>query len=292
MITVRIPKTSLAERTYVINVILGDWLGLPHLVEPSDVQSYQLELPNGSCITIEDHFFGRFNGNDDCFTRENIPISIGRLSHRFAPEGDLPIIYGSERICEEQGGIRCTLDIFGSSFFMLTRWEEMVAVEKDEHDRFPASESLAFREGFLTRPVLDEYVGMLSSMMQHQCPAIEFGERVRTVFVTCDVDYPFDDSVSTPAKAIKRVAGDLLKRRSPQSAIQSALRAVGRLRNDYSRDPYNTFDWMMDVCDRYGRQVAFYFLSQKSSIEMCVQAMINTLDSKNETNRCIYIAFF
>jgi len=42
---------------------------------------------------------------------------------------------------------------------MLTRYEEVVKSVKDEHERFPARASLAYREGFLMRPIVNEYLG-------------------------------------------------------------------------------------------------------------------------------------
>ncbi|MBE0602484.1 MAG: polysaccharide deacetylase family protein, partial [Deltaproteobacteria bacterium] len=78
----------------------------------------------------------------------------------------------------------------------------------------------------------------------------------------CDVDRPYDSSFNTPAKAIKRVSGDLLKRRSPGMAFSSMRQAIARSSGDWSLDPYNTFDWMMDVCERADKRIAFFFLCQ------------------------------
>ncbi len=81
----------------------------------------------------------------------------------FIVEKDIPIIYGTDKLEiteQNQNIITCGIDIFASSFFMLTRWEEYVNKNRDRHNRFPAIESLAFKNDFLSRPVVNEYVEM------------------------------------------------------------------------------------------------------------------------------------
>lgn len=39
-------------------------------------------------------------------------------------------------------------DVFAASFYLLSRYEEYLPHLKDEHGRYPASESLAFKNGF------------------------------------------------------------------------------------------------------------------------------------------------
>ena len=44
-------------------------------------------------------------------------------------------------------GAAMTVDVLGSIFFLLTRYEEIVIGTRDRHGRFPASASIAGREG-------------------------------------------------------------------------------------------------------------------------------------------------
>ncbi len=64
-----------------------------------------------------------------------------------------PVIYGgSETKLFAPDDRHCTLDIFGSALFMLTRYGEVVKKERDALDRFSVIDSLAYQEGFLERP--------------------------------------------------------------------------------------------------------------------------------------------
>ena len=44
-------------------------------------------------------------------------------------------------------------DIFAASFYLITRYEEYLPHVQDVHERFPADESIAFKNGFLEQPV-------------------------------------------------------------------------------------------------------------------------------------------
>ena len=46
-------------------------------------------------------------------------------------------------------------DIFAASFYLISRYEEYLPQVKDEFERFPAKESLAYRHKFLHKPVVD-----------------------------------------------------------------------------------------------------------------------------------------
>ena len=52
-------------------------------------------------------------------------------------------------------------DLLGNAFFVLTRYEEAVLPDRDEHDRFPADASILVREGLIERPVVDEWAAAL-----------------------------------------------------------------------------------------------------------------------------------
>ena len=53
--------------------------------------------------------------------------------------------------------IECTVDLPLTVLLVLSRWEESLAEHHDSHGRFTAGQSVAFREGFLERPIVDEY---------------------------------------------------------------------------------------------------------------------------------------
>jgi hypothetical protein len=75
---------------------------------------------------------------------------------------------------------------------MLTRYEEMVLHERDEHDRFPAAASLASRSGFFDYPIVNVYVEVLWACLRRLWPELRRGTRQPRTQISCDVDWPLD----------------------------------------------------------------------------------------------------
>jgi len=157
--------------------------------------------------------------------------------------------------------IHCEIDIFGSIFFMLSRYEEAVVSDQDEHDRFPATASVAYRAGFLDRPVVNEYVELLWAMMKTLWPGLQRKARQFTVRASHDVDVPYNDAFRPLSDALRRTGGDLLKRRDCSAALENLHRWYRVRRGYVALDRNNTFDFIMTESERRGLRSAFYFLA-------------------------------
>lgn len=75
----------------------------------------------------------------------------------------------------EQNALTINFDIIAAAYILLTRWEEMVIQARDQHNRFPSAASIAYRQGFLSRPIVDEYALILRqwlSVLQPELPLI------------------------------------------------------------------------------------------------------------------------
>src|SRR5690606_35624527 len=105
---------------------------------------------------------------------------------------EIPVLFGKpniDRLNNEK--ILCGLDLFGSMFFMLSRYEEMVVKERDQHDRFSAKSSVAFKGEFLMRPIVNEYLEILWQLLSYLDNSLIRRERTFKTILTCDVDWPF-----------------------------------------------------------------------------------------------------
>ncbi len=61
-------------------------------------------------------------------------------------------------------------DVFAATFYLLSRYEEYMPHVKDHQGRFPASESLAYQEGFLETPIVDLWAFKFRELLQKQYP--------------------------------------------------------------------------------------------------------------------------
>ena len=227
MIKIKIPNNNIKERTYIIDILFGEFLDLNYTIELGS-SDYEIVLDNQKKLTIKDTFFNKYPKDLEYLKLENIPKNIEDL------------------------------DIFALSFFMLTRWEEYVNKNRDSHDRFPATESLAYKEGFLDRPIVNEKLEELKEQLLEIESSLKFKKREFEFVLTHDVD---DVKFWKSKKQLFRmVIGDFLKRKDIKLAL-SRVKEYYLVSTDKIKDPFNTFDWLMDRSEELGLKSRFYFMS-------------------------------
>ncbi len=273
LIRVSVPETYLPERRYIIQTLLGEFLGLPTMIEPRPATETVLEVAGHPArLTVAD---GLFALPEDLWLQ---PESLPRLPLREwrvqaeLPEArlcaeSLPILYSDaepdQPLLQFRDHAACLrLDVFGSCFFMLTRYEECVVPDRDSHNRFPAHASLAYRGGFLTRPIVNEYLEVLWAVMQRLWGVLKRREYTYRVVPTHDVDWPAVGYRVPWGLALRGALGDVFKRRAFGSGIG---RVSAKLLSRFDSDPANTFDWLMRTSEAYRLQSEFYFIADHTA---------------------------
>src|SRR5215469_12284437 len=113
--------------------------------------------------------------------------------------------------------LTCCFDLSLSILLTLSRTEEVLCPLRDEHDRFPASASLASLHGFLDRPVLDELGSAFQQVLSRLLPSWRPRPRVLRYKLTHDID-----DVGIPF-SLHTAIGHGLKRRRPVAAARDLL---------------------------------------------------------------------
>lgn len=190
------------------------------------------------------------------------PPSLPRAPLKYF--GDLPIIYQGEPCIEghlrrEDDVIQTDIDIVASSFFMLTRYEEILIPESDRFGRFTGIASLAYREGFLQRPIVNEYIDLLWNWIS----SFELGLVRKELWEGKDfaVCLTYDvDAVNKYRRwpSLRAIRDWTLKHRNPMKILDKTL---DYLRTKVRGDPYNTFDYLMKLSETYELPSTFYFMS-------------------------------
>lgn len=82
-------------------------------------------------------------------------------------------------------------DVFAHCFYLLSRYEEYLPFEADEHGRFPSTASLATKYNFLHRPVVDLAIEELASKLSEQLTDWTYIRPKASLAFTYDIDAPF-----------------------------------------------------------------------------------------------------
>jgi hypothetical protein len=277
---VRAPDNLLAERRYILDVVLSEWLGFEYelaLEARSDIAVRLLGDPQERELKLADVLFA--TPPEDWLSERSMPVSpLPRLAADVAgvpspgksgiPKSTtpLPILFGKpdqdgQFLWRTPNEISLMVDIFGSVFYLLTRYEEVVVPGRDTHERFPASASLASAEGFLDRPVVEEYVDLLWQAMRSLWPGLSRLETSFRLRLTHDVDRPWAVFGRNLESVTHAVGGDLVHRRDPALAARRIRSLLDARSGRVDRDPFNTFGLLMDTSERYGLQSTFYFMT-------------------------------
>ncbi len=265
MITIYISAFFLNERRYIIDTLFRDLLGLEVEIKEYSGDDYIIEVDSNRLI-IKDCFFSAFDKKKDYLEIESIPKSILFAKNKFINEPDLPVIYGTDEIelVEDPNIVlNVGIDIFASSFFMLSRWEEYVIKERDEYGRFLHENSLAFKHNFLHRPVVNEYVEFLWNLLKGIGFSDERKLRNFQPYITHDIDYV--NRWNSISDCLKTFAGDFLIRKSPKLFLRNCFTIIKVLLG-YENDPYDTFEYLMNCSERMGCKSHFLFMGSTDKL--------------------------
>lgn len=177
-------------------------------------------------------------------------------------------------------------DLLAAVFYLVTRYEEYLPHEKDEYGRFAVTNSLAFKHGFLKRPLIDEWMLDLKIRLAIFYPGIEFLKKTFKYLPTYDIDLAW----SYLNKGFLRNTGGLLKQ-----ALKGQWKNAGqRLRTLTGKitDPFDVFAELAVLNNHYAlKPVYFMLLASKnqgydkniSPRKMAVHKLAGSIASRFET---------
>lgn len=145
-------------------------------------------------------------------------------------------------------------DIFALSFYLVSRYEEYLPHIRDVYDRFDPKESIAVKNRFIKRPIVNIWAKKFKAILLTHFPDLKFGIRSYQFIPTLDVDnaYAFRQKgiVRTLGAAARLTLKLQLKKLIQQQKVVFGLK----------RDPYDTFDHLNAVHEQFKVRPIYFFL--------------------------------
>lgn len=145
-------------------------------------------------------------------------------------------------------------DIFAASFYLLARYEEYLPQVKDEFGRFIATESIAYKHGFLHQPVVDIWAYKFKAILRELYPDFVFPERAYSIKPIIDVpsayNFRLKGIMRTFGGTLKDLFGLKLKRLYNRYAVLFSLK----------HDPYDTYKYIINKQKQTKYKFLFFFL--------------------------------
>ena len=145
-------------------------------------------------------------------------------------------------------------DIFASSFYLISRYEEYLPHVKDIFGRYTAEQSLAFKHNFLEKPVVDIWAYKFLEILKEKFPEYEFKKREYEYISTIDIDNAFAYKYKSLVRSVGGFFNDLFKFKLVETWSRFAV--VCNIKSD----PFDTFDKILRLKKEYDVKIIFFFL--------------------------------
>lgn len=145
-------------------------------------------------------------------------------------------------------------DIFAATFYLISRYEEYLPHEKDMYGRYAQGNSLAFKEGFLDKPLVNSWLQEFKEKLREIFPSLTLHHSQFTFLPTYDVDEAWSFKHKSRGRTTGAAIKDLLKGNWKRFSLRQKV-----LKNKI-QDPFDSYEWMDRLHSEYKLQPRYFFL--------------------------------
>lgn len=148
-------------------------------------------------------------------------------------------------------------DPVATVFFILSRYEEYLSTELDEHKRFKHGNSFQFKFGLLEKPIADHLSKAILGEFK-----LEIAPEKRRVEIipTFDIDNVYAYKLKSGVRRWGAIVRDVINRDSKRLKERKTVDIGGE-------DPYDTYDLIMDIAKGNENTIAFWLCGGNSKYD-------------------------
>ena len=152
-----------------------------------------------------------------------------------------------EEECMEIDGV---VDPIASIFYTLTRYEEYLATERDEHGRFPLKKSVQYKWGWIQKAVCDRWANAVLMLVEEETLKVSNSTKLIPTF---DIDNAYAYKYKSGKRKWLSIARDI------KNFDKARLKERRVVRNE-GHDPYDTFDRIMRISKENENSLVFWLV--------------------------------
>lgn len=178
------------------------------------------------------HFYNVFQ--DDLLVETDIRVQKIFVSR----EADMPVFF------QTTDNFDVSFDIFSCIFYLLSRYEEYLPHDKDEHGRYKSSNSILSKKDFNFSPIVEIWLAYFKKELLKVNSSFSFKKYQLEYTPTFDIDNGY------------KYFGRNWKKNPPNIfSIECIKVLLGR-----QQDPYDIFDWIQNEIKKFHLKPVFFFL--------------------------------
>ena len=143
-------------------------------------------------------------------------------------------------------------DLFASVFYMVSRYEEYFKTDLDTHGRFKAENSLAFKNDFLEKPIVNIWIKKLQTLIETKYPDYKFPKKEYQYINSIDIDVAY----SYKGKSKGLLASSFIKNLIQGNTDEIKKKLAYILKK--IEDPYDTYTVFKKINKKYKKTNLFF----------------------------------
>ena len=149
-------------------------------------------------------------------------------------------------------------DIFSAVFYMVSRYEEYLPFTSDQFGRYKASDSLAFQNNFLQKPIVNIWINVFKNTLQQKYPLLKIQSSVFNAILTYDIDVAYKYRGRNLTRTIGSVFKDLLTFKIKDILIRKKTLLK------IQKDPWDVYDDLeKTILQNESNSIFFFLLADK-----------------------------
>ena len=228
---------------YTLNLVFQTVLETDYLLYHDKQAFAAVSLPKMSyCsekVSDELHLFATALLFEENIQPQNITVTY---------DNNLPVFF------QHQQNDALSFDAFAMIFYLVSRYEEYVISERDEHGRFTANLSIAKQYDFLKIPLVNHLCLKIKALLLQQYPQLHFPKQQFQFLPTYDIDFAW----SYLNKGFKRTVGGYA-RAFLKGNVKEIIRRI-QVQTGQRTDPFYTFNTLDTFHKAHQLSPVYFFL--------------------------------
>lgn len=167
-----------------------------------------------------------------CFDWEGVPAFFGNNNN----DADLPF------------------DIFAASFYLVSRYEEYLPFKADSWGGYDVTNSLAYKNDFLERPVIDIWAWRMAAIIHQKYPEWLMPKRYFNFFTTINIGQAYKYKRLGLLRTVYGFFHDTAKRNWPNVKLRAKVLL------SMANDPYDNYEQIVNLSEKYSHKLIFWAL--------------------------------
>ncbi|MBE0648528.1 MAG: polysaccharide deacetylase family protein [Bacteroidales bacterium] len=145
-------------------------------------------------------------------------------------------------------------DLLAASFYVVSRYEEYLSSSHDKYGRFQASSGMAYKNGFLDKPIVNIWLKLFIDRLRQKYPSLMTRQNAYRYVPTIDIDHAY----AYLHRSLHRTMGGI--GRSLSHGRLDAIVERIKVLAGFSPDPYDTFAFIRNLHETYNLDTLCFVL--------------------------------